>query len=454
MATREFPLTPVDVPQVETKNRRIKTQIPHPDSIATLTKLRNMEPRSMGGQPPILWHHGHGATVSDAYGNQWLDFSAGVLVTASGHGHPAIIKAITDMANQGLYHSYCFPTTIREQLVAEITSWLPAPLARVFLLSTGSEAAECCIKLARTQGQKINKDKNILVTYESAFHGRTLGSQLAGGSAALKAWIGELDPRFVQVPYPDGFRQKDVSFELFERSLKEKGVDPDRVCGVMSETYQGGNATMFTPAYGQALRKWCDKHKALLIFDEIQAGFGRTGKAFGFQHLGIVPDLVACGKGISGGMPLSAVLGIRDVMDLYGPGEMTSTHSANPICSAAALANLQVIRNEKLIENAAKLSPILAEGCKEIQAASKGRIGHFAVCGLVASMQFTQVGTTTPDPDLAWELVHNAIQQGVMLFAPVGFGGAAVKLNPPLVIDEASLREGLVVLREIMKKIA
>lgn len=453
MASKEFSLVPQDVAKVETKYRRIVTQIPVPESVPTLKRLRDIEPRSMGGQPPVIWDHGNDVMVCDRYGNRWLDFSSGVLVTSCGHGRPEIVDAIQKMAGKGLYHAYCFPTDVRLQLVEEITSLLPAPLKRVFLLTTGSEATECCIKLARTHGKKVGGvEKNVLVTFENAFHGRTMGAQLAGGSSALKAWMGE-DPRFVQVPYPDGFRQKDVSFEVFTRTLAEKGVDPARVCGVMSETYQGCNAVMMPDAYAQALRRWCDDNRAILIFDEVQAGFGRTGLPFGFQHTGIVPDLAACGKGISGGMPLSAVLGTEELMGLYGPGEMTSTHSANPICSAAALANLKVIKDEGLIENTAQLAPVLAEGTRKIAEASKGRIGHWAATGLVSAVQFTQNGTTEPDPEPAWHMVNRAVQQGVLLFAPVGVGGCAVKINPPLTISEEALAEGLAVLAEIVRSI-
>ena len=335
------------------------------------------------------------------------------------------------------------------KLIEELTSWLPAPLKRVFLLTTGAEATECCIKLARTRGiQTGGAKKKILVTFENGFHGRTMGAQLAGGSAGLKDWLDE-NPSFVQVPFPDGFRQKDVRFDVFEETLVKKGVDPDEVCGVMSETYQGCNATLMPPEYAQPLRVWCDRYGAALIFDEIQAGFGRTGETFGFVHCGVVPDLVACGKGIAGGMPLSAVLGTDELMNLYGPGEMTSTHSANPICSAAALANLQVIRKEKLIENARKLQPVLAGGCRRISEASGGRITHWASSGLVAALQFTRPGTIDPVPEAAWEMVLHAIRRGVMLFAPVGVGGCAIKINPPLVIDEEALTEGLGVLEAI-----
>lgn len=450
MATKEFPLTPVSVSHVETRHRRIRTAIPVPESVPLLERLRSLEPRSMGGQPPIIWDHGEGFCVFDPYGNRWIDFSSGVLVTASGHGRPEIVDAIRDMAGRGLYHAYCFPTRIREELVAEITALLPAPLKRVFLLTTGSEAVECCIKLARTHGLAAGgRRKSVLVGFEHAFHGRTLGAQLAGGSPGLKTWIGDLDRRFVQVPFPDGFRQPDVGFHVFERSLAAQGVNPEEVCGVLTETYQGCNATLMPAEYARALRAWCDRHQAVFIGDEIQAGFGRTGTLFGFEHWGIVPDLVACGKGISGGMPLAAVLGTGPLMDLYGPGEMTSTHSANPICAAAALANLRVLRSEGLVENAARLGPVFADGVGRIARASGGSIGRWDAAGLVAALQFTRPGSTDPDPDPAWEMVRLAIQRGVMLFAPVGVGGSTIKINPPLVITEAGLSEGLGVLEEI-----
>jgi 4-aminobutyrate aminotransferase-like enzyme len=454
VATKEFPLVPEKVPRVRTKYRTIATEIPAAASVPLLKRLREMEPRSMGGQPPVIWHHGEGFTISDAYGNRWLDFSSGVLVAACGHGHPEIVEAIRSMAAQGLYHAYCFPTDVRLELVEELTKWLPAPLKRVFLLTTGSEACECAIKLAMTRGLALGgKTKSVFVTFDNAFHGRTMGSQLAGGAAALKSWLGDGDPRFIQVPYPDGFRQKDTRFEVFEAALAAKGISAGDVCGVMSETYQGCNACLMPAAYAQGLRRWCDRHRAVLIFDEIQAGFGRTGKPFGFMHMGIVPDLVACGKGISGGMPLAAVLGTDELMNMYGPGEMTSTHSANPISAAAALANLRVLRREKLVENAARLGPVLAEGAERIAQAARGKVGKVDSAGLVAALQFTKPGTTEPQPEDAWQLVRRAIQRGVMLFAPVGVGGGAVKINPPLVITEDALREGLGALEDVAREL-
>src|SRR5262249_22112424 len=151
---------------------------------------------------------------------------------------------------------------------------------------------ECAIKLCRTEGLRTGgRSKNVIVSYEKAFHGRTLGSQQAGGIPALKDWIVNFDPGFVQIPFPDGFRTEHVSFEGFERALQENGAEPKHVAGVILETYQGGSAAFAPVEYMKSLRQWCDKNAALLVCDEVQAGFGRTGTMFGFEHYGIVPDL-------------------------------------------------------------------------------------------------------------------------------------------------------------------
>jgi 4-aminobutyrate aminotransferase / (S)-3-amino-2-methylpropionate transaminase / 5-aminovalerate transaminase len=449
VASREYPLEPVEVPPVETAHRRICTPIPVPESVEVLRALRAAEPRSMGGQAPVIWERGEGSQILDPYGNRWLDFSAGVLVTAAGHGHPRVSAAIEACLRSGVHHAYSFPTGVRARLAAKLRDLAPHPLEKVFLLTTGSEATECCIKLARTHGVRAGgARKRVFVTFDNAFHGRTMGAQLAGGSPSLKDWIGGANQGFVQVPFPDGFRQADTSFAVFETRLAEQGVEPRDVCGVMAETYQGCNACLMPAAYARALRAWCDSHGALMILDEVQAGFGRTGRWFGFEHCGVVPDLAAFGKGISGGMPLSSVIGRADVMDLYGPGEMTSTHSANPLCCAAALANIEVIEQERLVDNAARLEPLLLDGARRAQKASQGRIGRVDGAGLVAALQFTHPGTTRPDPDTAFDAYRRAIESGVMLFSPVGVGGCCIKVNPPLVITEEALREGLDVIVE------
>src|SRR5581483_4341004 len=184
---REFPLTPREVPRVQTKYRRIVTPIPAPASVPQFEQLRKYEPASMGGQPPVIWHEGDGFCIRDPYGNQWLDFSSGVLVASMGYGHPRVLEAMRRQLDTGLYHTYCFANEPRIALVEKLAALAPPPLEKVFLLSTGSEATECAMKLAFTYAARQGKlARSHIVTFENAFHGRTLGAQLAGGSPGLK----------------------------------------------------------------------------------------------------------------------------------------------------------------------------------------------------------------------------------------------------------------------------
>ncbi len=447
-------LTPREVPLVETKYRRIVTPIPVPESVPILEKLRQNEPRSMGGQPPVVWDRAEGIQVFDRWGNRWLDWSSGVLVANAGHTHPKVQQAVLDQVGHGLMHNYCFPSEIRAELAAALNRVAPEGLDKTFLLTTGSEAVECALKLARTHGKQIGgNDKITLVTFHNAFHGRTLGSQMAGGIPALKSWIVNLDPDMVQVPFPDGFRGPDTSFEGFLKALDELDVRPEQIAGVMTETYQGGNASFAPPEYIQQLRAWCDQHEALLIFDEVQAGFGRTGKYWGFEHYEVVPDLIVCGKGISSGMPLSAVIGRGPLMDLYPPGSMTSTHTGNPICAVAALANLQVIEDEDLVENAQRMGGILQPAVRRIGEKFPEHVGAVHSRGLVAALHMVVPGGVEPNAPLAGAIVRRCVEKGLLMFAPVGYGGASVKISPPLIIGEEPLRESIAVLEEAMDEV-
>ncbi len=445
---REFDLTPKRVPRVETPYRRIVTELPAPQSLPILERLYKYEPVAMRGQPPIVWDHAEGFQVYDAYGNQWIDWSSGVLITNAGHGRREIIEAITKQAQSQLLTNYCFPSEIRSRLVEKLASILPEPLKKVFLLTTGSETVECAIKLCRSHGLKAGgRSKNVIVSFDKAFHGRTLGAQQAGGIPALKEWIGNLDPGFVQLEFPDGFRTTDTSFEFFERSLAEKRIEPQHVAGVILETYQGGSAAFAPPAYMQSLRQWCTGRKALLVCDEVQAGFGRCGTLWGFEHYGIVPDVACFGKGISSSLPLAAVAGRPDVMDMHPSGSMTSTHTGNPVCCAAALASIDLVLNENLAGNAREVGAVLHEKLRELQTHYR-HIGNVDGKGLVAAMACVVPGTKEPDADLAWDVVRRAVEKGVLMFTPVGFGGATVKIAPPLVITKEAILDSVSALAE------
>ena len=445
---REYSLTPRSVPRVETKYRRIVTDLPSPQSVATLEKLQTFEPIAMRGQPPIVWDRAEGFQVFDAAGNCWIDWSSGVLITNAGHGRQEIIDAIVRQAQSKLLTNYCFPSEIRAQLVEKLASLFPEPLKKVFLLTTGSETVECAIKLCRSHGVKVGgRAKHVIVSFDKAFHGRTLGSQQVGGIPSLKEWIVNPDPGFVQVPFPDGFRTSDTSFDFFLKSLAECGVDPQNVAGVIMETYQGGSAAFAPVEYMRSMRTWCDGHRALLVCDEVQAGFGRTGTLWGYEHYGIVPDLTTWGKGISSSLPLAAVIGRRDVMDLHPAGSMTSTHTGNPVCCAAALASIDLVLKEDLAGNSKRMGDLLHSRLHKLKTITP-QFGAVEGKGLVAGVACVVPGTKEPDGDLAWNIIEKCIEKGVLLFSPVGFGGGTVKISPPLVINEEALTESLDVFEE------
>lgn len=444
MAVNEIPVQPV-----QTKHRRIQSkELPTPEMLGLLEEAHRFEPLAMRGQPPIVWDRAEGMYVYDRHGNQWLDFSSGVLVTNAGHGRKEIADAIIAQAQHGLLHSYIFPNEPRVRLARRIAELAPDPLKKVFLLSTGSEATECAVKLSRTHGLKISPKKTVMVSFSNAFHGRTLGAQLIGGIPALKQWIGEYEVGFVQVPFPDGFRYVDLSFAGFERNLAEAGVTPDQVAGVITETYQGGGASFAPPQYMQELRRWCDRHQVVLTFDEVQAGFGRCGRMWGFEHYGCLPDLMCLGKGISSSLPVAALVGRQDLMDMYPPGSMTSTHSGSPICAAAAIANIDLIVKERLVENAARCGELLHRELWKQLKPFDSRIGAIHGKGLVAGVHCIKDVSNTPDRELAFKAVWNCVGRGLMLFSPVGVNGGTIKICPPLCITEDAVVEGVSVIAE------
>ena len=450
---KPFAITPSRVPHVETPFRQIRTPIPHPDSVPTLQRLLEHEPRSMSGQPPIVWERAEGTSVYDRHGNRWLDWSSGVLVANAGHSHPDVRQAIIDQAQSGLLHSYCFPNEERADLVEYLLSLAPAGLDKCFLLTTGAEATECALKLARTWGQRtVGAQKVGIVSFLQGFHGRTMGAQQMGPLGGGHEWIRNLDPGIHHVPFPDGYRVEDTSFDLFLRTLAEREVTPEKVAGVMVETYQGVGPDFLPGEYARQLRRWCDDHGAALIFDEVQAGFGRCGTLWGFEHYGVVPDLITCGKGITSSLPLSAVLGRTGMMDLYEPGSMTSTHSGNPVCCRAALASVKAIVEGGLIENARRMEAVLMPGLTEIQQAHPDVIGCVHGKGLVAGLQCVVRGTRDPDADLAHRIIQKCYEKGLLLFAPVGVGGGCVKISPPLCITEAAVRDGLQAMSEAVRE--
>jgi 4-aminobutyrate aminotransferase/diaminobutyrate-pyruvate transaminase/4-aminobutyrate aminotransferase/(S)-3-amino-2-methylpropionate transaminase len=450
----KYSLVPRHVPRIEAPHRRIVTPLPVPESVPIFERLQRFEPSSMQGQPPVIIDRAEGWHVHDRWGNMWLDWASGVLISNVGNSHPAIVEALREMLDRPLLSTYVFAHEKRAELAALLVGLAPSPEYRAFLLSTGSEATENCIKLAKAWGlERHGPERRILVTFQNAFHGRTMGAQLAGGNPGQKRWLGRLDDSFVQVPFPDGYKNPDMRFELFLETLEGKGISPDQVCGVMSESYQGVGPDFFPAAYAKSLMAWCRKNDVLLIMDEVQAGFGRTGKWFAFEHYDIVPDLIACGKGISSSLPLSAVIGRADVMDQFPQGSMTSTHSGSPLPVAAAVANIRVLQQGGYIENAAELDPVLREGLSALQKRHPLQAGCVRSRGLVAGVQIVKPGTREPDPEAALAVNEKCFHKGLLMFAPVGVAGECIKIAPALDISREALEDGIQTLGEAMDEV-
>jgi 4-aminobutyrate aminotransferase / (S)-3-amino-2-methylpropionate transaminase / 5-aminovalerate transaminase len=448
---RKYSLEPRDVPRVETAHRRIVTKLPVPESVPVFERLERFEPSSMQGQPPVLIDRTEGWHVHDRWGNMWLDWSSGVLISNIGNSNPAIVEALREMLDRPLLSTYVFAHEKRAELAELLAGCAPSPGYKAFVLSTGSEATENCIKLARTWAlETAGPEKRVVVGFQNGFHGRTMGAQLAGGNPAQKKWVGGGDSGFVQVPFPDGYKNPDTRFELFEESLETQGVKPGQVCAVISESFQGVGPDFFPVDYAKRLEDWCRAHGALLVVDEVQAGFGRTGKWFAFEHYGITPDLIACGKGISSSLPLSAVIGRDEVMELYPPGSMTSTHSGSPLPVAAAVANIRELQRGPYLENARALDPVLREGLLALQALHPLRAGRVQSRGLVAGIQVVAPGTRTPDPAAALAVNRACFHKGLLMFAPVGVAGECIKIAPALDISRDALQEGIAALGEAM----
>ncbi len=451
----KYNLEPVEVEKIETKHRRIQTKLPVPESLEIFDDLKKSEPQSMMGQPPIVWDRAEGIGVYDRWGNKWLDFSSCVLVANAGHGRAEIKDAIREVIDRGLLSTYVFVHRQRAELTRLLQSLSPDPENYlVFILTTGSEAVENCIKLSKTYAlRKHGPQKRYMVSFENAFHGRTMGSQLAGGMAKQKDWIGDDGQTFVQVPFPDGYKNTDTGFDLFLNTLDQKNIKPEEIAGVITESYQGVGPDFLPDDYAKKLEDFCRKHDIVLTFDEVQAGFGRTGKMFAYEHYGITPDLVSCGKGITSSLPLSAVIGRSDIMNLYPPGSMTSTHSANPLSVASSLASIKIIKEENLSERARVSGEILREELLRIQKKYPEALGCVQARGLVAGIQVVKPGTKTPDPETALKINEESFRMGLLMFAPVGIGGECVKIAPPLNIGEEALREGLLVLEKACDRV-
>ena len=458
MAVWKFNMTPKKVPGVKTRFRRIVTQLPVPESLDVFTQLEQYESRSMHGQMPVVWDKAVDFQVFDKYGNCWIDFTSTIFVANTGHANSKVLAGLQKQIDQKLIHTYTFAHEVRVKFLKKLIEMTPSQFQKAFLLSAGTEATECAIKLMRMHGQTIKPSKIGIISFEGGMHGRTMAAEMLKGNPKTSAWIGYKDPNInsLPVPYPWGKDSNDINYDWashFERdmqALKDSGVKFDDIGGFIIESYLGWGAIFYPPKYIQALASFAKKHHALVAFDEIQGGFGRTGKLFVYQHYGVEPDLLCLGKAISGGLPLSAVIGRKEIMDLPDIGSMSSTHSANPLSCAAGLANLQYFDETKLVKESARKGKLLHGCLNDLKVSYPERIAYILGQGLLAAMIIKNPKTGEPDTMFANQVCEKAMQKGLLL---VHTGRESIKIGPPLTISNEALLEGMDVLAECFAEV-
>lgn len=461
MSGYDFNMIPTRFEEVKSDYRKITTELPVPESLEIIKKLEQYESRSMHGQYPIVWDRAEDFIVYDKYGNQWIDFTSTIFVANAGHSNPLIKNKLKEVIDSNLLHSYTYMTEIRAEYIEKLIDFTPSYLEKAFLLSSGTEATECALKLMRMYGQISGKQKGGIISFEDSMHGRTMGAQMLGGNPQSRSWIGYEDPNIYRLPFPypwlkDEKNKENESFWTDKfysdlKILKELGVDFKKdICGIIIESYIGWGAIMAPNDYITELVKFAGENEILVAFDEIQGGFGRTGKMFTYEHYNVIPDLVCCGKGISSSLPLSAVIGRREIMDIPEIGSMSSTHSANPLSCAAGLANIQAMEEMDLINEAARKGEILRAALEKLKTEFPQYIKHIFGKGLVYALIIVDPTTGLPNPDIANRVSETAMQKGLLL---VHTGRESIKIGPPLTIPDDALTEGVEVLAESFREV-
>lgn len=455
MPGHNFSTTPRTVPKVNTKYRKIATKIPVPQSLKTLKMLDRYESTSMHGQLPIVWDRAEDFQVYDSWGNKWIDFTSTIFVANAGHGNKRIVKAVEKTLKKPLLHTYTYASHERAEYLKYLIDNTPKQFEKAYLISAGTEATETGLKLMRMAGQKNGKRRPGIIAFEGNWHGRTMGAQMLSYNPKQKEWIGYLDPHIYHLPFPYPWREEAMENpgkyfrDSLRRLLKTKKLDPRKdICGFMLETFQGWGAVFYPVEFIKEIARFARKNGILLAFDEMQAGFGRTGKLFGYMHYGVEPDLICCGKGAGSSLPLSIVLGKKKLMDIADIGSMSSTHSANPITCAAGKANLEALLKDGLVENSRKLGIVFHRRLNEIKGRYPGYISYVLGTGLVAGVIFTDPAGN-PLSALCDLIAEKCMQKGLIV---VHTGRESIKLGPPLSINRPALLEGLDVFEEAIRE--
>jgi 4-aminobutyrate aminotransferase len=431
---------------------RVQTELPGPNARALLERDDRYMSPSYTRVYPLVCARGSGAVIEDVDGNLFLDFTAGIAVTSTGHCHPHVVAAIQDQSAKLIHMSgtdfYYEPQIDLAQRLAELAPG-ESP-KRVFFTNSGAEALEAALKLARW-----HTERSRAIAFLGAFHGRTYGAMsLSGSKLVHRRGFSPLVPDIHHVPYPRGAADgPDATgwecVRQIEDTVLHRIAPPEEVAAIFVEPIQGeGGYRVPPPGFLPALRELCDKHGMLLVADEVQTGMGRTGKLFAVEHWGVEPDIICLAKGIASGMPLGAIVARGDVMD-WPPGSHASTFGGNPVSCRASLATIDLLLSE-YIDNAAQRGEQLRQGLFQLQHRHR-QIGDVRGLGLMMAMDLVHADDHhTPDPVLRDEVVQAAFQQGLLL---LGCGECAIRFCPPLCITGEQVDKALRILGDVLTEL-
>jgi 4-aminobutyrate aminotransferase len=434
---------------------RIKTALPGPNAKRVLEGDEKYISPSYTRSYPLVAKSGRGIVVTDVDGNEFFDFSAGIAVTSTGHCHPHVVAAIQKQAGELIHMSgtdFYYESMV--ELAERLSKIAPMPGPhRVYYGNSGAEAIECALKLARYHTKRQN-----IIAFFGAFHGRTMGAlSLTASKPQQRRRFSPLMPGVTHIRYPDVYRNGDTQnsdeFALgcarfIEEKLFKTTLAPEEVAAIFVEPVQGEGGYVVAPTiFMKELRRICDQHGILLVADEVQSGIGRTGKWWAIEHTGVHPDIVCSAKGIASGMPLGVVMTRAEIMD-WVPGSHASTFGGNPVAIAAALASLDVIENEHLLENSTTVGNHMMKRMADWPSKYK-LVGDVRGRGLMIGVEIVKDKTTKEYGAAERDrIVEAAFDRGVLF---LGCGPGTVRICPALVVTKEEADVAVDVLEECIK---
>lgn len=413
-------------------------------------RRQNATPRGIGVMCGFYAERAENATLWDVEGREVIDFAAGIAVLNTGHRHPRLVAAIEKQLQAFTHTAYqIVPYEGYISLAERINACVPVEgPAKTAFFTTGAEAVENAVKIARASTRRPG-----IIAFGGAFHGRTyMTMALTGKVAPYKLGFGPFPGSVFHARYPNALHGVSVEASLSSlETIFKADIAPDQVAAIILEPVQGeGGFNVAPPELLTALRAICDQHGILLIADEVQSGFARTGKLFAMEHYPVKADLVTMAKSLAGGMPLSAVAGRAEVMDAPAPGGLGGTYAGNPLAIASALAVLDVIEEEKLCQRANALGAQLTEVLEQAQSQSKA-IAQVRGLGSMIAVEFYDPETGKPSPEITRDVQQAALEQGLLLLS-CGVYGNVIRFLYPLTIPQEQFTKALTILKQVLPR--